>query len=163
MGGVSACSDWKCLTLDNFAFFSKVPLRLADQQSSLTLERWIEVRSRVLVKGSGLRSQIYRLSPALRSHFSPVCRLKATALVSRCKLLCLGKLGRKNPFFKTSVLHEQQWLCVPADVLITSSIRHLFGLGGWVGGSESILSLFGFSEMSDNCRPPLKNYKVFQV
>ena len=39
----------------------------------------------------------------------------------------------------------------------TSSIRHLFGLGGWVGGSPPILSLFGFSEMSDNCRPPL-NY-----
>ena len=37
----------------------------------------------------------------------------------------------------------------------TSSIRHLFGLGGWVGGSPPILSLFGFSEMSDNCRPPL--------
>ena len=43
----------------------------------------------------------------------------------------------------------------------TSSIRHLFGLGGWVGGSPPILSLFGFSEMSDNWRPPLK--KMFIV
>ena len=46
--------------------------------------------------------------------------------------------------------------CVYLPMYITSSIRHLFGLGGWVGGSPSILSLFGFSEMSDNCRPSLK-------
>ena len=45
--------------------------------------------------------------------------------------------------------------CVYLPMYITTGIRHLFGLGGWVGGSPSILSLFGFSEMSDNCRPPL--------
>ena len=44
--------------------------------------------------------------------------------------------------------------CVYLPMYITSSIRHLFGLGGWVGGSPLILSLFGFSEMSDKCRPP---------
>ena len=53
--------------------------------------------------------------------------------------------------------------CVYLPMYITSSIRHLFGLGGWVGGSPSILSLFGFSEMSDNCRPPLKFTKLAKI
>ena len=54
-------------------------------------------------------------------------------------------------------------LCTPGICKTTnSSIRHLFRSGGWVGGSPPILSLFGFSEMSDNWRPPLR-YRICLV
>ena len=56
-------------------------------------------------------------------------------------------------------------LCTPGicKTTETSSIRHLFGFGGWVCGSPPILSLFGFSEMSDNCRPPLMEARSHPV
>ena len=66
-------------------------------------------------------------------------------------------VGMKLLFTPWTVLIVGNNLFTPSicKTMKTSSIRHLFGLGGWVGGSPPILSLFGFSEMSDNCRPPL--------
>ena len=67
-------------------------------------------------------------------------------------------VGMKLLFTPWTVLIVGNNLFTPGicKTMKTSSIRHLFGLGGWVGGSPPILSLFGFSEMSDNCRPPLR-------
>ena len=66
-------------------------------------------------------------------------------------------VGMKLLFTPWTVLIVGNNLFIPGicKTIKTSSIRHLFGLVGWVGGSPPILSLFGFSEMSDNCRPPL--------
>ena len=71
--------------------------------------------------------------------------------------LCWVLLSVILLYFSSSLIKRILYLCTPGicKTTETSSIRHLFRLGGWVGGSPPILSLFGFSEMSDNCRSPL--------
>ena len=83
------------------------------------------------------------------------CRNKVIFLFCLCWVLLSVILLYSSSSWRKRMLY----LCTPGicKTTETSSIRHLFGLGGWVGGSPPILSLFGFSEMSDNCRPPLKN------
>ena len=71
-------------------------------------------------------------------------------------------VGMKLLFTSWTVLIVGNNLFTPGicKTMKMSSIRHLFGLGEWVGGSPPILSLFGFSEMSDNCRPPLRVFSM---
>ena len=92
----------------------------------------------------------------LRFSYRPVIGTTANAQSS---LSSPFSVGMKLLFTPWTVLVMGNNRCTPGICKTTkvSSIRHLFGLGGGGGGgSPPILSLFGFSEMSDNWRPPLR-------
>ena len=118
--------------------------------------------------GHGLTSRIMPAPEQPCSHASSHGRLKFRPVIVTTahaeSSLSPSVLGwdEAATFTPSTVLVVGNSLCTPGMCKITktSSIKHLFGLGRWVGGSPPIRSLFGFSEMSGNWRPPLKCFCI---
>ena len=111
VGGVNACSDWKCPYWITLHFFSKVPLRLADQQSSLTLERCIEVRCRVHVRGRG---SVARSTDYLQ-------------LSGRILVLCVD--WKRPCWFRDASYFV--WESLAERILFS---KHPYSMNGWMNG-----------------------------